>query len=44
MPKLFCHPHQLCQRSGPHLLHDSPALDFDRKFGGAQLRGNLLVE
>jgi len=26
--QLFCHPHQLCQRSGPHLLHDSPTLDF----------------
>jgi len=42
--QLFCHPHQLCQRSGPHLLHDSPTLDFDGKFGGPQLRGNLLIE
>jgi len=30
--QLFRHPHQFCQRSGPHLLHDSPALDFDGKF------------
>jgi hypothetical protein len=26
------------------LLHDSATLDFDRKFGGPQLSGNLLVE
>jgi hypothetical protein len=31
----LCHPNQLRQRSGPHLLHDSPALDFNGKFGGA---------
>jgi hypothetical protein len=42
--QLFCHPHQLCQRSGPHFLHDSPRLDFDGKFGGPQLSGNLLIE
>ena|ERR1700730_17827291 len=29
---------------GPHLLHDSPTLDFDGKFGGPQLSGNLLIE
>ena len=33
--QLFYHPHQLCQRCGPHLLHDNPALDFNGKFGGA---------
>ena len=43
-PQLFCHPHQLCQRSGAHLLHDSSTLDFDGKFGGPQLSGNLLIE
>ena len=42
--QLFCHPHQLCQRAGPHLLHDSSTLDFDRKFSGPQLGGNLLIE
>jgi hypothetical protein len=42
--QLFCHPHQVCQRAGLHLLHNSPTLDLDRKFGGPQLSGNLLIE
>ena len=27
-----------------HLLHDSPTLDFDGKFAGSQLGGNLLIK
>jgi hypothetical protein len=42
--QLLCRPHQLCQRSGPHLLHHSPTLNFDGKFGGPQPSGNLLIE
>src|SRR5262249_49175266 len=32
--QLFCHPHQIGQRAGPHLLHNAPALDFNGEFGG----------
>jgi hypothetical protein len=28
----------------PHLLHDTATLDFDGKFGGPKLSGNLLIE
>ena len=42
--QLFCHPHQLGQRSRPHLLHRAPALDFDAKFGSPKFSGNLLIE
>jgi hypothetical protein len=41
-PQLLCHPHQLRQRPGPHLLHDSPTLNFDGEFGRSQLDGDLL--
>jgi hypothetical protein len=41
-PQLLCHPHQLRQRPGPHLLHDSPTLNFDGEFGRSQLGGDLL--
>src|SRR5262245_12609573 len=42
--ELFRHPDQVSQRVGPHLLHDLMAMQFDRNFAGAQLRGDLFVE
>src|SRR5204863_6328342 len=35
---------QFRHRSGPHLQHDLPALFLDRRFRGAELAGDLLVE
>jgi hypothetical protein len=41
--QLFCHPHQLCQRSGPHLCMTPLRWILTGKFGGPQLSAICLL-
>ena len=39
----FCHPDQVSQGPGPHLAHNTSAVNFDVLFAGPKFRGDLLV-